>query len=204
MTAVPTVRCYAPPPVREDEILRYAGVARARREDRALLDLCLAELLPRLTYRVVFTEIAVRRDGALPALGILPPLPALVSRRLSGATRAVVLAATVGMAPDRLCARYGTTSPSRALFCQAIGAERIEALCDAFCRELSAERAPLGVSVGQRFSPGYGDLPLERQRELFALLSPERHIGLCLNESLLMSPTKSVTAILPIAEGKGE
>ena len=56
--------------------------------------------------------------------------------------------------------------------------------------------------MGQRprFSPGYGDLPLEVQRTLFSLLEPMRHIGLSLTDSLLMSPTKSVTAFVGLTE----
>ena len=50
-----------------------------------------------------------------------------------------------------------------------------------------------------RFSPGYGDLSLEMQRDIFRVLDCPRKIGLTLNESLLMSPSKSVTAIIGIS-----
>ena len=83
------------------------------------------------------------------------------------------------------------------MFFQAIGAERIESLCDAFCAEREAE----GLRLRPRFSPGYGDLPLELQRDLFRGLDCSRKIGLTLNESLLMSPSKSVTAIAGIVGG---
>lgn len=54
--------------------------------------------------------------------------------------------------------------------------------------------------MGQRprFSPGYGDLPLSAQREIFAVLDCGKRIGLMLNDSLLMSPSKSVTAFVGI------
>ena len=51
-----------------------------------------------------------------------------------------------------------------------------------------------GCSPG--FSPGYGDLPLDLQREIFAALDCPKRIGVSLNESLLMSPSKSVSAII--------
>ena len=82
---------------------------------------------------------------------------------------------------------------------QAVGAERVEALCDAFCEQFRREN---GVGLRPRFSPGYGDLPLAAQRELFALLDCPRKIGLTLNESLLMSPTKSVTAFAGITDAQ--
>ena len=55
-----------------------------------------------------------------------------------------------------------------------------------------------GKFLKPRFSPGYGDLPLEMQRDIFRVLDCSRKIGLTLNESLLMSPSKSVTAIVGI------
>ncbi len=123
-----------------------------------------------------------------------------LARAFSCCREALVFAATVGLAMDRLIARFERVSPARALLLHGIGAERIEALCDAFC---ASERARLaaeeGLSLRPRFSPGYGDLPLEFQRDIFRFLSPEKHIGLTLTRALTMSPTKSVTAIAVIA-----
>ena len=82
-------------------------------------------------------------------------------------------------------------------FCKP-GLERIEALCDEFCRDMERELALLGFCTTKRFSPGYSDLPLEIQRDIFRVLGCEKRIGLMLNESLLMSPSKSVTAIVGI------
>jgi cobalamin-dependent methionine synthase I len=56
----------------------------------------------------------------------------------------------------------------------------------------------MGSSLTQRFSAGYGDLPLELQRDIFGALDCQRKIGVTLNESLLMSPSKSVSAIVGI------
>ena len=60
-----------------------------------------------------------------------------------------------------------------------------------------------GVGLRPRFSPGYGDLPLEVQKSVFAVLDCPRKIGLSLNDSLLMSPSKSVTAFAGITENEG-
>ena len=123
---------------------------------------------------------------------------AALRKNLQGCERAVVFAATVGLELDRMIAKAARLSPAKALLLQAIGAERIEALCDRFCQELSEELAPMGQTLRPRFSPGYGDLPLTFQEEIFRVLDCPRKIGLSLNESLLMSPTKSVTALVGI------
>ena len=92
----------------------------------------------------------------------------------------------------------GKVSPSMAVCLQALGAERIEALCDQFCADMARKQGSTGKSLRPRFSPGYGDFPLEAQKDIFTVLGCDRRIGLTLNNSLIMSPTKSVTAIIGI------
>jgi hypothetical protein len=75
---------------------------------------------------------------------------------------------------------------------QAIGTERIETLCDVFCDGLGQTRL--------RFRPGYGDLKLAAQQVIFEQLDCARQIGLTLNDSLVMSPSKAVTAIVGLVD----
>ena len=186
------------PSVDLGEMLRYAACRAPDEQTLALARHCAAEgegvLRPALCWLEV--PLTVRQDEVELAFA------RFTSRKLAdtlrGCDRAVVFAATVGLELDRLIARYGRISPARGLMMQALGAERIEALCDAFCAWLAEEYAPL--TLRQRFSPGYGDLPLTAQRAMFDTLQCHR-IGLYLNESLLMSPTKSVTAIVGIGSG---
>ena len=93
-------------------------------------------------------------------------------------------------------ARYGAVSPAKALLHQAIGAERIEALCDRLCRDLAEE---IGTSLRPRFSPGYGDFSVTVSGDIFRLLDPARRIGVSLTDHFLMTPSKSVSAIVGIA-----
>ena len=107
------------------------------------------------------------------------------------------MGATVGIALDRLIAKYSRISPAKALLLQALGAERIEALCDTFCDDIQKAHK---IALKPRFSAGYGDLPLDTQNSIFGLLNLPKNIGLTLNDSMLMSPSKSVTAFIGIQE----
>lgn len=181
------VKTYSAPPVDEREILRYAGLrGEADGQTKAILDECLAECAPRLSYRVCCRE--------LPKSHSLFQTGAGVRRRLAECDGVVVFAATVGLEIDRLIAKYARISVAKALLLQAVGTERIESLCDEFCKTLASEYP--SKKFLPRFSPGYGDFPLAAQKELFALLDCPRKIGLTLNDSLLMTPTKSVTAAI--------
>jgi len=61
---------------------------------------------------------------------------------------------------------------------------------------LSATTFLMSLPPTNRFSPGYGDYPLEKQREVVKILNTEKKLGLSLTDSLLLNPTKSVTAVI--------
>lgn len=172
----------------EKEILRYAGVrGQADEGTKSLLAECLRECEGVFSYRVCYrvlpkTEFLRLVQGARESV--------LVCERLKNADEALLFTATVGLGIDRLIARYASVSPSKALLFQAVGAERIEALCDRFCKE---------QGVSGRFSPGYGDFPLAAQRDIFEVLKAAKTIGVALTDSLMMSPTKSVTAVAALS-----
>ena len=63
--------------------------------------------------------------------------------------------------------------------------------------DIRAELAP-GESLVARYSPGYADFPLAAQRELLALLDAPRKVGVSLTDSLLMVPSKSVSAVIGV------
>ena len=191
-------REYTAPPYSRREIWRYSGVTQESPEEAALLAECLAELDGRLSYRACFGEFPVSVMGDEVDLGFVRVRSTSLVKRLAGCSRAVVLAATVGAQLDRLIARYSAVSPAKALLLDTIGTERVEALCDTVCGDLAAEYAKSGLVTRPRFSAGYGDLPLSFQKDIFAVLDCPKKIGVSLGEGLLMSPAKSVTAIVGV------
>ncbi len=190
------IREYPAPPVDRAAIRRYLRAGSVDQAVERELTAALEEALPHLAYRLCYAEFALDMARGELDLGFAGTGSADLAGHLRGCTHVVVFAATLGLPMDRLIARYSSLSPTRALCLQAIGAERIEALCDAF--EDEVRLSSMGGRVHPRFSPGYGDLPLAFQRRIFAALDPARHIGLSLTDSLLMSPSKSVTAIIGI------
>ena len=169
------------------------------------------------SYKVCYSTVDITWQCGIAELPVKMFGSKDLSTCLKGCRKAVLMAATVGLGIDRLINKYERLSPSKALFLQAFGAERVEALCDRFCRDLGpdikADHSDVVLSSGERgssvinisgerlrprFSPGYGDLPLEVQKEFIAYLDCTHLIGITLNDSLLMTPSKSVTAIVGI------
>ena len=192
------IKSYEPPKINEREILRYAGVTVTTEEIRALLDECLALCLECVSYNVCYTVLTITRNAHHIDLGFGVTDSKALAKNLEGCDSIVLFAATLGNGLDRLIARYSALAPSKAFMLQAIGAERIEALCDAFNREISRELKNQSKLTKPRFSAGYGDFPLEFQWDICRVLDTQRKIGVTLQESLVMLPTKSVTAIIGI------
>ena len=196
MTTIVYKKSYSAPPIDRREALRYAGARGDSDELSALLDRCIEESEGILSYNLCYAEFPLTRVENSLDFGFAEVRSEKLSAHLEGCSRIIILAATVGIELDRLIAKYSRISPAKALLLQGLGAERIEALADKFCGDLVAD----GLVITPRFSAGYGDLSLELQRDIFRVLDCQRKIGLTLNESLLMSPTKSITAIIGIKE----
>lgn len=192
------VKNYEEPPFDKGEILRYMGCRQASSQTADLIDLCIKEIKDKLSYKVCFRSMSMEEFLLLGKNKKVPFGSSALCATLDGCISVIIFAATIGIGIDRLINRYSRISPSKALCFQAIGAERIESLCNLFNKELKEKKAKEGLLLRPRFSPGYGDFPLSVQKEFFRLLECPRKIGLTLNDSLLMSPSKSVTAVIGI------
>ena len=204
MTEAVRIFCPAVGAIDRREVFRYMGGGAADAEVEQLLDAAIAEAENAFTYRACAREFAIAIKGDQINLGFASVESRDLAKCLSGCDAVIVFAATVGVGIDRLIARYSRLSPARALCMQALGSERIEALCDALCEEWKKEYASRGYTLRPRFSAGYGDLPLSLQSDIFESLQCAKHVGLTLCDSLLMSPTKSVTAIVGLKRKEDE
>jgi len=184
-----------------DEVLRYMGTPpeQADASLRALVDTCAAQMLavirPRWTSRLFalsFVMGGVRLDN-----GLLLPGRTL-KNHLSGCERAVVFCATLGAQADTLIRQSQCDDILRALALDCCASAAVEQMCDRIESQLQCQFT--GCHFPFRFSPGYGDLPLEVNDELLAALDAPRRVGLCATASHLLTPRKSVTAILGISD----
>lgn len=119
-----------------------------------------------------------------------------LSHHLAGCSEALLFSATIGPGVDALIRRYSGTSMTRLAIVQASGAALIEAYADTVTGEIKKTYPYLKP----RFSPGYGDFALKHQTDFFRLLQLEKRLGLSLNDAFLMTPSKSITAVIGISD----
>ena len=182
------------------EAIRYlgagAGDENLRRQAAAVAAELTAALKPRYVYRVFDLE---REEKTIRLAGTGVRLTgAAASTMLAQCHRAALLACTLGPGFDAMLRREQARDMGRAVMLDACGSAWVESGCDAAEEELRA-RLP-GWFLTDRFSPGYGDLPLCIQPEVCAALDAGRRVGIHVSDSFLMNPMKSVTAVIGIAD----
>lgn len=182
------------------EILLYLG-CRGREYPEDLekqIERCEGEVIAAAAPRLVWRKLSV--DGAdFLALALEGKD---IRELLEGCHEAVLMAVTLGQEIDRLLKRKSVSNMADAVIMDACASAAIENMADNFEFDLRKEVEAGGAYLTDRFSPGYGDLPLSAQKKLCAALDTERKIGLSLSPSFLMIPGKSVTAVMGISGTK--
>lgn len=146
--------------------------------------------------------LTVHPDGALEIAGMQWKSRAL-AKNLRGCQEVYLFGATLGIGADRLIARAQVTRMSDAVIYQAAAAAMIESYCDRINAQIREKEAETGHFLRPRFSPGYGDLPLSAQTDVMRILNTPKTIGLTLTDTLLMMPSKSVTALIGVSDQPG-
>ena len=123
-----------------------------------------------------------------------------LAKNLGGCSEVILFAATIGEEADFLIRKYNRINMAKAVVMQAAAAAMIEAFCDEENEKLRQMASEKGLYLRPRFSPGYGDFPLEHQRDFARVLEMQKTVGITLTESLLMLPSKSVTAVIGVSE----
>lgn len=184
------------------EAMRYMGLGSSEPEKAIadIIDSCEKELLrvirPLYTYAVF--DISHTADGIEVVNTPLMLTGSAIKNHLAGCTSAVLLAATLGIEADKTIKRFQVSDLTSALASDSLASAAIEQVCNVAEEEIRQQVAPLNMTW--RFSPGYGDLPLDLQRTFLTVLNAQKRIGLTVTDSLIMLPSKSVTAIIGLSE----
>lgn len=184
------------------EVLRYLG-CKGQTIDQTTeqaVEKGIAQLLaaakPRYTYRVFETEfLPERAEVHLTGSGVCLQGEDIM-RHLKHSPKCALLGATLGIEADNLIRIAQNTGMLEAVVLDACATDFIEKVCDKAEEEIIALAEKEGFSTTFRYSPGYGDLPLEVQPTVCAALDTLRRIGVTVSDSLIMIPRKSVTAVI--------
>lgn len=185
------------------EAFRYMGMRGEIPENiLSLAEECESRLFAAASpkFHWVYADIADVSEDAVTLAGHKLVLRGKdISQHLSGCFGTALLCATVGDGVDRLLRTVQAEDMAKAVVCDALASAAVEQVCDIAEKEIGERFS--GKFTTWRFSPGYGDFPLECQGDFLAAVNAMRTVGVCVNGGGLLTPTKSVTAVIGISDG---
>lgn len=159
-------------------------------------------LLEAAAPKGVWQRFPLTRSGDTLSFAGMETSSKRLSDHLEGCGEVYLLAATLGLGVDRLLERLAVTDVSLAVMVQACAAALLESRCDEYQEQIAAQAG--GLYLRPRFSPGYGDFLLACQPALLSALEAGKRIGLTVTGANMLSPTKSVTAVIGLSANKGK
>ena len=159
----------------------------------------LGAAIPQGVYRVLKLEGGTDPESKS---SIIDLPGSAIKRHLAECSGMIIMAVTLGAGIDRLIRTAQIRDMAEAVLLDS-GASVLAELCaDTLENMIRAENSELGKTVyfTGRYSPGYGDFPIEMQGQLLRAVDGPKSIGLTANESSILIPRKSITAIIGTAD----
>ncbi len=105
-----------------------------------------------------------------------------------------MFAISLGIEVDKKILYYAKTNVSRMVVFDALASCYIEQLCNALNEKINTKMQGKYHTV--RFSAGYGDLNINKQKQIIDSLGGYNKLGITVGESYIMLPQKSITAFV--------
>ncbi len=181
------------------EAIRYLGYGKHAADEQTLAMISESfrslesAASPKSIYRIF--ELEQKGEEHFQIAGVEMKSRSL-GRNLKGCDKIILFGATLGTGVDRLITRTSLTDMAKAVVLQACAAAMLEEYCDGCQEKIGKELEREGRYLRPRFSPGYGDFDICYQKPLMRMLDCAKTIGLTMTESYMMTPTKSVTAVI--------
>lgn len=118
---------------------------------------------------------------------------------LEDCNKCILLIATLGSGVDELIRKLQITNMPLAVVADFCASSLVENLCNQFEDEIKKNILKSGEFFTDRFSPGYGDMPLSIQKQFCEVLDASKRVGVFVNSGGIMIPRKTITAVIGIA-----
>lgn len=182
------------------EVLRYLGYKNQSLNDETmkLVDECIREVHEYIKENYVYGFYDINKvSGEVQLVNTNVILQGKdIYNHLKNSKRCAIMAVTAGSVMDFKIRYYEKVNLTKALILDACATTAVESVCDEVEEQIKKEALNMGFGITWRYSPGYGDLPINLQPKLLNLLEAQKKIGLTASESYILLPRKSVTAII--------
>ena len=186
------------------EALRYLGVRGEPDEQTlSLITDCVPQLMQAASFKHIALELPVEIQGETISFPGLTIVSRALARHIAGCGSALLFAATLGAGIDRLMQEFAASDLPLAAALQACAASLLESAADEAQAEYEKPVSARDLYFRPRFSPGYGDFSLAHQPDILRMLDAQKRIGLFCTKNNMLTPTKSITAVIGISDRPG-
>ena len=123
-----------------------------------------------------------------------------IKEHLKECSKCVLMCATVSADVDKLIRTYEATDMAKAFVADSLASVAVEQVCNYAEEEIKGLLD--GYNFTWRFSPGYGDFPIDIQQKFVEILDASKRIGVNTTENMSLVPRKSVTAVIGLSKSE--
>ncbi|MBW6409136.1 methionine synthase [Clostridium weizhouense] len=186
----------------KDEVLRYLGYKQQELNEsmNELINKSIEECKDLIAPKYVYAQYKNHneKDGVHIDRTNLILNGEDIKNHLLYAEKTFIIAATIGNKIEQKIKLYETINLTKALILDACATTAIEEVLDQIEEKIRLDARKEGLAITFRYSPGYGDLPLDIQKNIINTLKADKAIGLTVSSHHLLFPRKSVTAIIGV------
>lgn len=191
--------------IRTKEAVRYLGYGKNAVDDKTLQEIQdsfreLERVADKKSIYRIF-ELSLKDENEL-KIGNVEIYSRNLRTNLKDCKQVVLFAATLGAEVDRLIRKMQVVDMAKAVVMQACAATLLEEYCDELQQKIAEHMQEQGKYIRPRFSPGYGDFSIQHQKAVLAMLEASKRIGVTMTDSYMLTPTKSVTAVIGIGDAE--
>lgn len=190
--------------INKNEVLRYLGYnGQEIQEDlKNLIEDCRNETraISNTKYIYEYFDIEHTSQGIKVVNSDTTFISNDIKNHLKDCHSIVIMAVTAGANIEKNIKLMEKTNLTKALIMDACATTLVEEVCDEIEKAIKIQAESKKLNITSRFSPGYGDLSLEAQKDIVSLINSNRRIGLNLSSNNILFPRKSVTAIIGIGK----
>lgn len=111
----------------------------------------------------------------------------------------ILMSVTLGLEIEREIRKLTYTDLTKGIIIDACATTAIEEACDIVQDNIAKKLLKEDKYITYRYSPGYGDLSIEKNLDINNLLNSQKEIGLTVTDSGIMIPRKSVVALIGVS-----
>lgn len=190
--------------INKDEVLRYLGYKNQVIDDNLidLVDECIKLTLTTINPRYIYIKHTLDlNNDTLRIEGSRCVLEGRdIEALLKNSSECILSVATLGVEIEKLIKIFAYKDMTKSLILDACATTAIEAVCDLIEINIKSELKDSKENITYRYSPGYGDLPIEANKLILDILDAQKNIGLTITNHNLLIPRKSVVAIMGVID----